>query len=817
MRERFVLRLLLLVLSVKLALPLCAADALDRSAAGEKPALGQSSAKATHPVHLTPGPADGVIAFWTARMLEQFHYSKQPFDRSVSVKFLDRYLEALDPQHMHFLQSDVSQFEIYRTNLGDMTINGRGVADTRPATEIFNRFMDRLEQRVAYVDELLKSEKFQFDTEERITINRHELPYPKDLSEAKKLWQERLRFEYLQERLGKIETRKKAGRTAAANHPQKAENAAAKKAGAKPKSEAEEITDTLTHRYHRSLRAFVEWNNEDVLQVYLTTLAHVYDPHSDYFGRAQLEQFAISMNLSLFGIGAVLVSEDGYCTIQQLLPNGPAEKSKKIKVKDRITAVAQGDQPPVDVVEMSLQKAVQLIRGPKGTQVRLTILPGGADASPSTVVSLFRDEIKLEDQEAKAKVIELPKGDGSNLRLGVVDLPSFYAQFDVGGPRHNEIAGDHEKAAPKSTTADVTRLLNKLKQEHVGGVILDLRRNGGGSLEEAIRLTGLFIKEGPVVQVSDSKVIQPENDPDPSVLYEGPLIVLTSRFSASASEILAGALQDYGRALLVGDSSTHGKGTVQSVNPLRPRIPIPDNLFTNDPGALKLTIKKFYRPSGASTQLRGVVPDIVLPSVFNESKDIGESALENPLPWDTIPSAKYKHLDNVDPYVAELRKRSAQRVLADKDFDYVREDIEQFKKLQADKTVSLNEKQRLKEKDEADVRQKAREKERLARKEPDEKIYPLTLKQTDLPGLPPPVEKTNSALAKLSNSRPGGLSVASTNGVLAARDDARESNLEDDPAEEKAPAVDVDLVEAEHILVDYLSVLSKERVLTAGH
>ncbi len=361
-------------------------------------------------------------------------------------------------------------------------------------------------------------------------------------------------------------------------------------------------------------------------------------------------------------------------------------------------------------------------------------------------------------------------------------------------------------------------MINKLKQEHVGGVILDLRRNGGGSLEEAIKLTGLFIKEGPVVQVKDSKGIQAEDDPDPSVLYEGPLIVLTSRFSASASEILAGALQDYGRALLVGDSSTHGKGTVQSVNQLRPYMQMADNVLTNDPGALKLTIKKFYRASGASTQLKGVVPDIVLPSVFNESKDIGEGALENPLPWDTIPSAKYKHLDMVDPYLPELRKRSTQRVLTEKEFAYVREDIEQFKKMQADKTVSLNEKQRLKEKDEAEARQKARDKERLARKDPDQKIYELTLKQTDLPGLPPPVEKTNSAITKLSNSRQPGVPGVSTNSAaVATRALTADGSIDDDSSEDKPPTVDVDLIEAERILVDYLSVLSKDRVLTAGH
>ena len=318
------------------------------------------------------------------------------------------------------------------------------------------------------------------------------------------------------------------------------------------------------------------------------------------------------------------------------------------------------------------------------------------------------------------------------------------------------------------------------------GVILDLRHNGGGSLEEAIKLTGLFIKTSPVVQVRDENGnVQEADDTDPAVLYDGPLVVLTSRFSASASEIVAGALQDYGRALIVGDSSTHGKGTVQSVNQLRPYIRTMDKSLTNDPGALKLTIKEFFRPSGMSTQLKGVVPDIVLPSVANESKDIGESALENPLPCETIPSAKYDRFNLVEPYLPELRKRSAERVAADQEFAFVREDIELFKKQQADKTISLNEQQRLKEQEEAEARQKAREKERLARQDPPEKVYELTLKQAAMPGLPPPVTKTNAALAKLSFDPGAGLSGASTNSAVAAAGAAPvEDNLDEADAEE---------------------------------
>jgi carboxyl-terminal processing protease len=798
MIHRVVSRFWLLVLSGALTLPFSVNFAL-----AEK-TDSTSTEKPIHIVPVTPGPLDGKIAWVTASLLEQSHYSRQRFDQAMSSRFLDHYIEALDPQHLHFLQSDLAEFEKFRTVLGDMTIARK---DATPASVVFNRFIERLQQRVTYVDELLKTEKFAFDTDERITINRKEQPYPRDLNEAKALWKQRLRFEYLQERLGKLDAKKKAAKE------KPSDKDADKKDAPKPKTEAEDIVETLHHSYHRSLRNFTDWNNDDVLQVYLDTLAHLYDPHSDYMGAQHLDSFSISMNLSLSGIGAELMtSPDGYCTINRLLPGGPAANSKKVKEKDRIVAVAQGDKPPVDVVDMNLNKVVQMIRGPKGTEVRLTILPPGASSSATSVITLIRDDIKLEDQAAKAKIIELPNGQGENLRLGVIDLPSFYAQFDFGGPKHGE---SDPAVGGKSTSADVARLLKKLKAENVGGIILDLRRNGGGSLEEAVKLTGLFIKEGPVVQVRNFQgTIEEEDDTDSSVLYDGPLIVLTSRFSASASEILAGALQDYGRALVVGDSSTHGKGTVQSVNPLRTYLNVPAALMTNDPGALKLTIKKFYRASGASTQLKGVTPDIVLPSVVNESKDFGEAALDNPLPWDTISSAKYEHLPMVDPYLPDLRKSSSERVAKEKEYDYVREDIALYKKRQADKTISLNEKERIKEKDEDEARLKARDKERLARKEPQEKVYELTLRLADQPGLPAPVQKTNT-VAKVSGAN--GAAAATNSASVSATPGDRDVLTDDEADDEKAPAVDASLQETEHILVDYMGLVRKQALVTAGH
>lgn len=779
-----------LVLSCSLVLSTWAAEPSAPEESSRSPSALVLSNTPVKPV--TPGPADGRIAFITGRMLEQLHYLKQPVDAAISGKFFDRYLDTLDPQHIHFLQSDLAFFDIYRTNLHLLTITRRGVADVSPAFDIFNRFMTRLQERVRYAEELLKNEKFTFDTEERVTLNRQELPYPKDMAEAEILWRERLRYEYLQERLGKLTAKKKPAK----------EPAAEGKETVKPKSESEEIITLLTNRYHRNLRAFKDFTNDDVLQVYLTALAHVYDPHSDYLGQSQLDQFAIGMNLSLFGIGAELRSTDGYCTINRLLPGGPAVKSKKLNVKDRIVAVAQSNQPPVDVVDMNLTKAVQLIRGPKGTEVRLTIIPAGEDSSSRKEISLVRDEIPLEDQAAKSKLIEIP-GSDRDLRLGIIDLPSFYASFD---PTHTR-----GKSEPKSTTTDVAKLITKLKQENISGLVLDLRRNGGGSLEEAIRLTGLFIKEGPVVQVKDFEgAVQEDDDDDASVLYDGPLIVLTSRFSASASEILAGALQDYGRAIIIGDAATHGKGTVQSVNPLKPYMQLYAKGITNEPGALKITIKKFYRASGASTQLKGVTPDIVLPSVFNDSKDFGESSLENPLPWDTIKSSKFQYLNRVEPYLAELRRQSAERVAADTDFSYIREDIETYKKQQADKTVSLYEKQLLQEKQEADARKKLRDKERLARKDPQEKVYEISLKLAEQPGLPPPVEKTNT-LAKASSKD---LVVGAANVPHAVPPDAIPGDDQDED-DEKSVTVDPVLTEAGKVMVDYLALLRRSDVVWA--
>jgi len=759
--------------------------------------LLERSVRSLPPVEVSPD--EPTIARLTAEILPRQHYLRQRFNDEVSSKFLDRYLETLDSLRMHFLQSDVEEFERYRTRLDDLTKRG----DTRPAREIFSRFIQRVEQRVACVAELLKTDKFEFTGSDRYHLDRRHAPRPKDLDEAKQLWRQHLRYEILQE---KLVAKKPASRPASGPTDTKATETEAKTpttaekdltSAATPKrldnGLTEDVMSTLTRRYSRLLRSLRELDGADVFQYYLSSLTHVYDPHSDYLGKDSLENFAISMNLSLFGIGAVLQSEDGYCKVRELKP-GPAMRSKKIKPGDRIVAVAQDEGEPVDVVDMKLRKVVDLIRGPKGTKVRLTILPAdAADPSQRRGVLLVRDEIRMEDEEAKAKLIELTGEDGKPVRIGIIELTSFYATFNLGNR--------NGKSRPRSTMIDVARLLEKLKLEQVAGIVLDLRRNGGGVLEEAIQLTGLFIKDGPIVQVRDSSGpsgrVTVDEDPDPMVVYDGPLVVLTSRFSASASEILAGALQDYGRALIVGDTTTHGKGTVQSLVELQPWVDHLVPASTNNAGALKITVRKFYRASGASTQLKGVTPDVILPSVNNYA-EVGEASLDDALTWDTIPSANYERLNRVGAALPELRRRSEARVAADPDFAYVREDIQLYQKYQADKTVSLNEEVRLREKREIEERIEARKRERKARPEVPEKVYEITLKQVDLPGLPAPT----TAKSQLS---PSAETVASSSGS-----DENEA-IEGD----SGSAVDVTLKEARSILLDLVALSPKGRELTA--
>jgi carboxyl-terminal processing protease len=700
------------------------------------------------------GPNDPNIAFLTAAILEQSHYTKKTMDDTISSLFLDHYIDMLDYLHLNFFQSDLAEFEKFRKQLDDMT-EKRG--DVTPAHLIFARLLQRVEQRVEFVGNLLTTEEFEFTGNERYNLDRRKAAFPKDMDDARKLWRTHLRYEILQEKLNK--------------------------------EKPEEMATKIARRYARLLRTLQDYDGDDILELYLSALAQVYDPHSDYMGKSAFESFNIGMKLSLFGIGALLRSEDGYCKIQSLVPNGPAEKSEKLNPNDRIIAVAQGDGEPVDVVDMKLNKVVDLIRGPKDSEVRLTVIPAdAADPSVRKVVKIIRDKIKLEEQQAKAKLIEMPAQEGKThaLRLGVIDLPSFYAEFDLEGAAT-------EPENRKSTTRDVEKLIAKLKKEHVDGLVLDLRRNGGGSLEEAINLTGLFIRKGPVVQVKDyAGNVFVDEDTDEKVVYDGPLIVLTSRFSASASEILAGALQDYGRALIVGDSSTHGKGTVQSLVPLKRHLR-PKGSESKDPGTVKLTIRKFYRASGESTQLNGVTPDIVLSSVNNHA-DVGEASLERAMEWDTIKSASYEKLNRITPILEALRTRSEQRTRKDQDFAYRLEDIEQYKKNLADRSVSLNEAERHLEKDRLDAKLKARREEIAARPATRETVYDLTLALADKEGLPDPIDNEK---------------VAEEAAKAAAAD-------EESDGEPKVAPIDVTLKEVKRILVDLIELRTGKSSVAAA-
>jgi carboxyl-terminal processing protease len=691
---------------------------------------------------LAPNPEDRQIAALVARLLVRYHYAHHPLDATTSSKWFDRYLDALDPMHFYFVQSDVQEFAPYRETIAPSLLDK---GDTSAANKIFRRFLERMDQQTAYAKELLAANNFDFSSNDSFVVNRKDLPRPANLDEAKRVWRDRLRYEYLQEKLN----------------------------NQKP----EEILKTLTRRYDRTSRTLHELDRDDIFEIYLTSLSQVYDPHSTYMGKASYDNFGIQMRLSLAGIGATLMSEDGYPKIDQLIPGGPAARSGLMKVGDRITAVAQGDKDFVDVVDMKLDNAVAMIRGPKGTTVRLKIIPADSmDTSARKTVTLVRDEVKLEAQEAKAKVIDLPGDDGKTQRIAVLDVPSFYEDTSRRGE------------GGKSTTTDVLRLIKKLKAEKIDGMILDLRRNPGGSLTEAINLSGLFIKDGPIVQVKDTDGrVTVDKDPDPSIAYAGPLVVLTSRFSASASEILAGALQDYGRAVVVGDSSTHGKGSVQTLIELGPIFQDQGRKLSHDPGALKLTIQKFYRASGSSTQLKGVVPDIVVPSVSNVVA-LGEKGLDNPLPWDTIPSSTYTKLNWVERYMPELRKRSEARIATDPDFHFVNEQVARFQKIKDEKTVSLNEAQRRKEKQEAIAIADAHKKELANRKPSAEVVHDLTLKQVDLPGLPP--ASKSSAQVDPETKKP-------------LDPDAAEQ------VEETNQSLDITLKEAKRILLDLVSLTQK--------
>ena len=734
------------------------------------------------------------IAYFTAELLQGIHYSQHPLDAEMSKKFFDQYLDMLDGRHEHFLQSDLEEFSHWRTNLDKLTIGHGKSADLTPAYAIYSRFAERYQQHLEYVRDLLKHEKFKFAADEVYVFDRRHEPFPKDLDAAKSLWRQRLRFEYLQEKLSREISETNGVFTVKL-----------------PPGAMTNFTETALRHARWQQRQATNRDASDVLQFYLDALAHAYDPHSDYFGAPKAQDFSMQMNLSLFGIGAKLQEDDGFCVIKDLVPGGPAVKSKKLKVEDRIVAVAQAGQPAVDVVDMDLPKVVSMIRGPKNTEVRLTIIRPAENRTLRRELTLVRDEIKLEDSEAKAKIIEQPDG----RRLGIIDLPSFYAPVSLD---HN---GEHAKR--NFASVDVAKLLAKLKQEKISGLILDLRSNPGGSLEEAVKLTGLFIKDGPVViaRNPDGRT-RAERDTDPEQIYDGPLVVMVNRFSASASEIAAAALQDYGRAVIVGDSSTHGKGTVQNLNPLQPIIEQDGGGVTNDPGTIKITIRKFYRISGGSTQFKGVVPDIVLPNTWNYSTLVGESAMDNALTWDTIDAVAHADYAMTQPFIAPLLGASEARLRNSPDFQYVREDIDQLLKFKLDKSAPLNEQVAIKERERVALQNKARDKERNARAPLAGKFYDLNLEDAGKDGLPAPLPENTNSIAAVSGFKDKSVVLANqTDLKKLTADEHRDLAAAVAAADEKPktykpkPGDDPMLEETQHILNDYISLLIKNGGITA--
>lgn len=685
-------------------------------------------------------PDPGQVCISVGRLLEQGHYSKKKLDDQTSRLLLKNYLEALDYNHLFFTQEDVDGFTAkYSTALDDDILLG----NPNPAYEIYDLYQKRVEDRVAKVKQQL-TQSFDFTANETIELNRQKSPWPKDAADAEALWAKRLKGEFLQEKLSE--------------HP------------------IDPPVKTLTRRYDQILRNLHEQTRDDVTKIFLSTLAQTYDPHSEYMSKSELENFSINMRLSLVGIGAVLHSEEGYAKIMELVTGGPAERSGQLKVNDRITSVAQGGGQFVDCVGMKLDKVVEMIRGKKGSTVRLQVIPARAtDPSARKIVEIVRDEIKLKEQEAKAELIEKdnPAG-GPPQRLGWITLPSFYADMEKAGSK-----------GAKSTTKDVLALLTRLKRENIGGLVIDLRRNGGGSLEEAVNLTGLFIKKGPVVQAKDAQgTMHISKDRDPSIAYDGPLIVLCNRLSASASEIFAAALQDYGRAVIVGDANTFGKGTVQTMLEIGRFIPFLGS-DSNDAGALKLTIQKFYRVAGGSTQLKGVVSDIHLPSLYDHP-DLGESSLKGPMPYDEVDPAPFEKWDRALP-LKELKIRSGARVATDREFRYITEDLNRIKQRLADNTISLNEKARRAELAEDKERKQKRTAERENHKTPEQKVYAVTLDNVDKPEL---------QLAKNEKKS------ASVDEDAAADDDT--SDDEEKADDKKKPAIDPVRRETLNILGDFI-------------
>ncbi|WP_170931066.1 carboxy terminal-processing peptidase [Pseudomonas sp. SID14000] len=645
--------------------------------------LGGNAAAANKWDSLQPDRDEIVASLNVVELLKRHHYSKPPLDDARSVIIYDSYIKLLDPARSYFTAADIAEFDKWKTQFDDFLKSG----NLDPGFTIYKRYLDRVKQRLDFaLAELNKGvDKIDFNAKETLLIDRKDAPWMKDQAELDDLWRKRVKDEVLRQKI----------------------------AGKEPK----QIQETLTKRYKNQLARLDQTRAEDIFQAYINTFAQSYDPHTNYLSPDNAENFDINMSLSLEGIGAVLQSDNDQVKIVRLVPAGPAAKTKQVAPADKIIGVAQGNKEMVDVVGWRLDEVVKLIRGPKGSVVRLEIIPASNAPSDQTskIVAITREAVKLEEQAAKKSVLKL-KQDGRDYKLGIIEIPAFYLDFKA------YRAGDPEY---KSTTRDVKKLLTELQKEKVDGVVIDLRNNGGGSLQEATELTSLFIEKGPTVLVrnSDGRVDVLE-DENPGAFYKGPLALLVNRLSASASEIFAGAMQDYHRALIIG-GQTFGKGTVQTIQPL-------------NHGELKLTLAKFYRVSGQSTQHQGVLPDIDYPSII-DTKEIGESALPEAMPWDTIRPVVKPAADPFKPFLAQLKAQHEARSDKDAEFTYIRDRLALTQKLMNEKTVSLNEQDRRARHDAIEAKQLALE--NIRRKAKGEE--PLKeLKKEDEDALPAEDENT---------------------------------------------------------------------------
>lgn len=624
-----------------------------------------------------PRPEDETAAKLVAQMVEKFHVSQKGLDDEISKKTFEKYLSDLDPMKLYFLKSDVDEFSVYRTKLDDLALAG----DTKFAHIVHDRYLKRLDERIAHVQKLIDVD-FDFTRDESIVIDSDELPWAATVEEINDRWRKRIKYDVLSLKLDD--------------------------------TPITEIRERLHKRYHNVATSAHQTSSDEKLEMFLSALTHSFDPHSSYMSPNTLEDFQISMELRLEGIGAELRSEDGYVTVNRIVDGGAAHRDGRLKAGDKIIGVRQGDEDKfTDVVEMKLTRVVQLIRGKAGTEVVLQVK---SEAGELSEYELTRQQVELKDSAVRGEILQT--GDrlaGRAYRVGVINIPSFYRDFEQAQ------AGTEDF---RSTSRDVLKVLKQFREQGgVDAIVVDLRTNGGGALAEAIEVTGLFIDQGPVVQIKEPDgSIKTHDDVDPNVAYTGPLVVLCNRLSASASEIFAGAIKDYERGIVIGDTTTHGKGTVQNVMPVPPRLL---SFLSDKRGALKLTIQQFYRINGDSTQHVGVHSDVVLPSLIDHF-DFGEQFLDNALPFDRIKAAEYETVGLVGQGIlSTLRQQSAGRVSQNKEFQELNEQIVKFLKRKEEKSVSLNEAQRRAEQEE--VKERAEIEEKLAEEEaagPDKPIFP---------------------------------------------------------------------------------------------